>query len=48
MSDRMLPDVYRKTKGAGLPSTSLMNSLNDMNVIRYPQVKLMANPVILW
>lgn len=40
MSDKRLPDVYRNTKGAGFPSTSLIKSLNDMNVIRYPHVKL--------
>jgi len=32
--DNMLPDVYKNTNGAGFPSTSLMNSRNDINVIR--------------
>lgn len=34
ISDSMFPEEYKKTKGAGLPSTSLMKRRKDMNVIR--------------
>lgn len=34
MSESMLPEEYKKTNGAGFPSTSLMKRRKDMKVIR--------------
>jgi hypothetical protein len=33
-NDSKLPDVYRKTKGAGFPSTNLKMRRSDMKLIR--------------
>ena len=47
INDITLPDVYRKTKGAGFPATSLTNKRKEAKVIRYPHEKHMMNPYIL-
>ena len=47
INDMIFPEVYKKTKGAGFPSTNLMNRRKDMNVIKYPHVKHIPNPMIL-
>ena len=44
-SDSKLPEVYKKTKGAGLPSTSLKISFKLANDMRYPAVKQIAKPM---
>ncbi len=47
-NDSKLPDVYKKTKGAGFPSTNLKMSRSDMKLMRYPAVKQIANPMTLY
>jgi hypothetical protein len=47
-SDSKLPEVYKKTKGAGFPSTNLKMSRSDTKLIRYPAVKQIANPMTLY
>ena len=47
INDMIFPEVYKKTNGAGFPSTNLMNRRKDMNVIKYPHVKHIPNPMIL-
>lgn len=44
INDITLPDVYRKTKGAGFPATSLTNKRKEAKVVRYPPEKHMMNP----
>jgi len=47
INDMIFPEEYKKTKGAGFPSTSFTNRRKDMNVIRYPIVKHVAKPMTL-
>ena len=47
INDMIFPEVYKKTKGAGFPSTNFMNRRKDINVIKYPHVKHIPNPMIL-
>ena len=46
--DTIFPLVYKNTNGAGLPRISLTNKRKDRNVIRYPVVKQIMNPYILY
>ena len=46
-NDSKLPEVYKKTKGAGLPSTSLKINFKLANDMRYPAVKQIAKPMTL-